>query len=403
MNLPQFLGTLKTHGTSLKDFTAKLQSKSLSKSEFRRAKGNVKKLLEILESIPEKENTNNHSSVKETYGTTTKVIPTVPTTTKSSTSEISTSTTEKAKISPKSSRPLIFGSGSGGIPFLNTKTKNQEESINISNDKNDSSDDSTVKPPISIDFDIPHILTEKGISPSDILQDFGKMFNISETSTLPPQFEQKTTISLRPYQKGAERNRPYRPIDFDRGNPNIHRGVINSRLSSTARPTLRPPYSPKPPSINYEDTREEEEEENTSVEFKYNQEEKVNNKDKDHDDNSRSNRKKKYDDFNYNIKTSPENLDVSTRSAIMAAGILGGVALSVFIAIFIVVKYRNHMHRNRRRIPLTLPSDSSSSSLPPIYATRNVFGKEAYETSGFWTTLKKRFDPYSTSSSPTSM
>ncbi|KAK4293732.1 hypothetical protein Pmani_033591, partial [Petrolisthes manimaculis] len=115
---------------------------------------------------------------------------------------------------------------------------------------------------------------------------------------------------------------------------------------------------------------------------------------------------------NYNNHNhDPDAIRMSTKSAIMAASILGGVTMCVFLAILVVVMYkgRARFRRRRRRIPLSLPSDASTSSTPPpLYSQRMLRGPSvgkggAYQTAGFWGTLKKRFDPYSLSPTPTVM
>ena len=100
-----------------------------------------------------------------------------------------------------------------------------------------------------------------------------------------------------------------------------------------------------------------------------------------------------------------ENKEVSPKSAMLASGILGGMAVLVMLSILIFMLCKNHKQRLRTRVHLPLPisSDSSTSSTPPIYGTRTTIPKGPYKSSGFWGTLKKRFDPYSLSSTPTSM
>lgn len=431
LSLSQFLDTLKVHGSSLKVFTKKLQRKSISKSEFRRAKGNVKTLLEILESSPERISRSKVTKAQQTTITsTTKIekITTLPPVTTSlptkrlvetttlrpkTTSQLTTETTETTTIKVNK-EPRIFGSRPSGVSL----TKLDSEKPNSKNKTQNKT--SVAKRPIVVELDFAKLVKEKGVSASGILQEFKHMFNISQTNlnlqnktmkTTPKPINEKTTTKvLRPYRKEVERYRPYRPIDYERGNSETHRRLVNHRLSSTDRPTLRPPYVPLPPSINYGESVEEDFNSNA-----FNEKSKNNQNSSGSSLNSNTNEEvsvsqPKYDPklFNYSIvKSDPDAFDISTRSAIMAAGILGGVALSVFLAIFVVVKYRNHTNRHRRRIPLTLPSDSSSSSLPPLYSNRSVtavtYGKECYQTSGFWTSLKKKFDPYSPSSSPTSM
>ncbi|KAG7177873.1 hypothetical protein Hamer_G025550 [Homarus americanus] len=294
------------------------------------------------------------------------------------------------------------------------------------------------------------IMKDKGLSASDILHNLGSLFTVADqdtpnpddnnttsrdnnttsgetrergedeeetsdtkdedseegsSSTSQPETDSTSTVSLRPYNPsaGSERYhpRPYRPLGQGGGwggGGNQHRSIITNRRHTTLRPTLRPPYQPppiKPTELDVLHTSTPSSNDNKlpfglpgggipvgtlsgqAYHPRYN------------------------NDYIPVYDNDPNSLNMSTKSAIMAASVLGGVAMCVFLAILVVVMYRGRVRF--RRTPLALSSNASSSSLPPIYSTRFSGGKSTSKSSGLWGTLKKRFDPYSLSPTPTVM
>lgn len=265
-------------------------------------------------------------------------------------------------------------------------------------------------------------MREKGLSTSDILHDLGSLFNVAgdddrddvdeaagyRKKTTPsdivnPEEDESTStsaptptpnpvsdppsspVSLKPYipPRKPQRFRPrlYRP-------PGLHDGrhIITSRHHTTIRTTLHPPYQPPsttpytPTISTHQDDATSDPEGNRSPKY---------NKDDFH--------RHAFDDYHHDEPDPNITLNM-TKSAIMAASVMGGAAMCVFLAILVVVMYRGRVRL--RRTPLALASDSSTSSTPPLYVPRMraSMGKGPRQTAGFWGTLKKRFDPYSHSS-----
>lgn len=295
--------------------------------------------------------------------------------------------------------------------------------------------------PIPIKVDLASIMKDKGLSASDILHDLGSIFSLADSGPSEggaaaakkaspaegggPSSEQQggdgprprpyttpeTPVSLRPYRTSAESGRrpprPYRPLGHEGGRSDAnYRRILTNRFQTTERTTLRPPYVPPPYNpesdlsslldVLHNSTTNSED---GSLSFGLSRDGDSASSGYSYGDEYRP--RPLEDDYFPLYDDDPNSLNMSTKSAIMAASILGGVAMCVFLAILVVVMYKGRA-RNRR-VPLALPSDASSSSTPPIYSTRMSVGKGAYKSAGFWGTLKKRFDPYSLSSTPTTM
>lgn len=295
--------------------------------------------------------------------------------------------------------------------------------------------------PIPIKVDLASIMKDKGLSASDILHDLGSIFSLTDSGPSeggaaaakkaspaegggPSSEEQggdgprprpyttpETPVSLRPYRTSAESGRrpprPYRPLGHEGGRSDAnYRRILTNRFQTTERTTLRPPYVPPPYNpesdlsslldVLHNSTTNSED---GSLSFGLSRDGDSASSGYSYGDEYRP--RPLEDDYFPLYDDDPNSLNMSTKSAIMAASILGGVAMCVFLAILVVVMYKGRA-RNRR-VPLALPSDASSSSTPPIYSTRMSVGKGAYKSAGFWGTLKKRFDPYSLSSTPTTM
>ncbi|XP_064120626.1 mucin-5AC-like [Macrobrachium nipponense] len=458
MSLPQFLIALKGHGMALKDFTARLQEKSLTQQQFKRAEGNLESLLQMLsndseatsetaEDLPPKEEGSEADkkvslvpywlTPRPTWRPTT-ASTSAATTTTSTTTESTTTTQQPSTSAPP---PKIFGFNPS------VQRKNIGAANNKTIEESTESPDEGTKAPIPIKLDIAGIMKEKGLSAADILHDLGSLFTFGNdststdkttdqatlkkedsstgdgalnaanddeetfTSTQTPYTVPDTPVSLRPYRPsgGSERHRPrpYRPsAAADRGwggTVSRNRNILTNRFQTTERTTLRPPYQPPPVKqssdisplldILHNSTTSSD---GGSISFGLPDENEV------AGIPFSENTPPRYSSGNYfpSKDDDPDSLNVSTKSAILAASILGGVAMCIFLAILVVVMYRG---RARRRKPLSIPSDASSSSTPPIYSSRVGSGKGFYKTSGFWGTLKKRFDPYSLSPTPTVM
>ncbi|ROT70711.1 hypothetical protein C7M84_010980 [Penaeus vannamei] len=352
MILPQFLVALQGEGMSLKEFTTSLQARGLTQREFSGVKGSIFGFMPGGRLSFEGAKKPGGSSTEEGAG--------------------------------KGAGEGVQASAEGDAATSAAAGEGADEG----------------QSPIPIKVDLASIMKDKGLSASDILHDLGSIFSLTDSGPSeggaaaakkaspaegggPSSEEQggdgprprpyttpETPVSLRPYRTSAESGRrpprPYRPLGHEGGRSDAnYRRILTNRFQTTERTTLRPPYVPPP----------------------YNPE---------------SDLSSLLDDDYFPLyDDDPNSLNMSTKSAIMAASILGGVAMCVFLAILVVVMYKGRA-RNRR-VPLALPSDASSSSTPPIYSTRMSVGKGAYKSAGFWGTLKKRFDPYSLSSTPTTM
>ena len=328
-NLPEFLASLKRHGFSLKEFTDKLQAKKIKKMRLQTFKNNIEKLFKLLNGSVE------NNSQKKTSNK--------PKSLHSLTTVISLQISSSIKPNPSSPPSSIVSSTEVNIP----------KSQNIKTSSIEITSTSTEKPKKDIIFG-----SKTG----------GFLMNKSEaTTTTSATTDEITTEQVVKDKKKTKRPGYNHPRDRI-GSWWLNRpGLVNNRLSSTERPTLRPPYVPK--SIIYSDDDTQEITFGQSVVIV----DKINGVEESIDEviisadigNERTNK---------DTVNESEDMELATRSAIMAASILGGVAFSVFIAIFIVVKYKNYVHKNKKRNPgLSLSSDSSSStpSLPPIYTTRS--------------------------------
>lgn len=467
MSLPQFLVALKGHGLSLKGFTTSLQAKGLTQSEFKKTRGNLDSLINIITAggsptdlddeakAPEEQRGTDGQRVTprptRRLTTTTTTTTSTTTTTTTTTTPPPTSTTEQTTTPPPTSslRPKIFGFRPGGRPQFSGPQPGK-----ASNDTKDGTDQDLPgkeNAPVPIKLDIAGVMKEKGLSASDILHDLGSLFTMAEpdaatdgkpeekntspgenttnsaktkepkepevtddernktkvledndkraSSSVRPSTVWEPGVSPRPYRPsgGSER---YRPRSHQGGGPGGgHRGgIITNRLHTTHRPTLRPPY--RPPTDGFSSVLNTLHNSTTSTsgnEISFGLPPDPVDARSDLEDNPR----RPQNDYFPIYDSDPDSLNMSTKSAILAASILGGVAMCVFLAILVVVMYRGRARL--RRAPLALPSDASSSSTPPIYSSRMSAGKAPYKTSGFWGTLKKRFDPYSLSPTPTVM
>ena len=419
MVLPRFLVALKSYDISLKEFTTLLQQNGLHQSDLKKSRGDLGKIIKILRKDREDDDKTPETSSKQDSKVSENKPTSIPswltqgplwvsTTSKPSDTKNIVITTS-SPVKGKSTTPSIHKFGFR--PEDNEKRFVKQEN---DTDKNEELQES--ENPISVKLDIAKIMKEQDLKPTEILSSMfslpgsvlskdidASLINkndISSEITTPFPYTLPQGVSLKPYEgsSGAEVYKPRR-TSYGRGDSDGGgRGIIRSRFSSTARTTLYPKYkySPRPVSYNEEvpnhinSFANSEELIDSSVEIE------------DIQDTVRNNENRNLFNKYFNRKQEVSN-NISSKSAIMAGAILGGVALIVFATILVVVMCRNYMQRMRHRIPIPLPSDTSSSSSPPIYMNRKSLGKGPYKTSGFWGTLKKRFDPYSLSSTPTSM
>lgn len=384
--------------------------------------------------------------------TTTTTTTTTPATT-TTTTATTTTTTAGPSLPPK-----IFGFRPGGRPQFSVGRRESDESVSGESSKEggegerrgkeegqqedegrEEGDGAKEGAPIPIKLDIATVMREKGLTASDILHDLGSLFTVAggdnhddddddsddtagsgkntttsgivtpdegdSNSTSTPTTNSSTSattsipnpasaspaspVSLKPYIPPRKpqrfRPRPYIPPGLHDGGAPRH--IIRNRHQTTVRSTLRPPYQP-PSTTPYTPTAPTHQDGTTS-DPKGNSFPKYNKKDFN---------RHAYDDYHHDQPNPNITLNM-TKSAIMAASVMGGAAMCVFLAILVVVMYRGRVRL--RRTPLTLASDSSTSSTPPLYVPRMraSMGKGPRQTAGFWGTLKKRFDPYSHTSS----
>lgn len=461
MVLPQFLVALTGEGMSLKEFTARLQARGLTQREFSSVKGSIQDLLAMLKEGDSEEAEEERTESTTTTSTTTTTTTTPATTSATTPATTSATSTTTTTASPTTTRPTapprppkIFGFLPGGRQSFEGARKPGSSSAGEGAGRGagagvQASEEGAAETPagagadegqspIPIKVDLAAIMKDKGLSASDILHDLGSIFSLTDSGppkggaakdkASPPEEgkghadEQggdgaeprprpyttpETPVSLRPYRTSAESGRrpprPYRPLGHEGGRSgDNYRRILTNRFQTTERTTLRPPYVPPPynPESDLSSLLEVLHNSGTNTEdgslsFGLSRA----GDSASYGDEHRS--RPLEDDYFPLYDDDPNSLNMSTKSAIMAASILGGVAMCVFLAILVVVMYRGRA-RNRR-VPLALPSDASSSSTPPIYSTRMSVGKGAYKSAGFWGTLKKRFDPYSLSSTPTTM
>lgn len=403
ISLPQFLVQLKMHDSDLKQFTTKLEKRALSRLEFKRAKGSVGELLKILE---------------EDKG----VTRPPPITT----------------VSPYESTKQTFRRLSYGF------TENRSENITLQIN----SSSSTTNIPMTIKI----LPTEQPTSPSTTNKtQVPKRFGFKPSSTIKkdgvmhrPVYVEFTSSS--PTEKTIEIStvnvvsgktnktddetvkeesliyRPYQPVNSWRERMHNNMGVSNRLGTTTKRPTVRPNYSYNGENSDIADLIKTQDISNIDSPKEMVRIDVV--------ALATDTNKNRFEYGTLNTDTNviglvegtplggnynhprydkdPNSLNIATRSAIMAAGVLGGIALAVFLTILVFVMYRNHVGRRRRRLrvpfPLSVASDDSSTSTPPLYSTRtrSGIGTRSSAQTDFWGTLKRKFDPYSLSSTSAS-
>lgn len=357
--LPKFLMQLKQHDSSLKQFTEILKRNQLSKSQIAKTKGDVGKLLNLIKGVD---------------------LP-LPSTAAPSTILSNSDTTTIIPISSTVSNALI--------PKI-TISKTMQANLSYNDSSNNENSTFT---PVTTESSTHKIFGFR--SSSDVKMDIvtdkdDNISTIATTETLPTTDE----VVLRPYK-------PPRSSWRDRMKDRY--GVVGSRLGKTTkRPKYRPDYSVHSDNSKY-----------------------IPYPDRDDKETKESNLGKKEKiyytptviglqngvlpgDLNHpRYDNDPNSLNIATRSAIMAAAVLGGIALFIFVLILAFVMYKNHLvtRRKRIRLPMPLPTPSNSSycstPVPPIYSTRGKISRSNYQ-SDFWGTLRNKFEPYSLSSSTAS-
>lgn len=406
ISLPQFLVQLKLEGTNLKQFTTKLDKRSLTRVELKQAHGNVGELLKMLNEVEtsitpsvtpaiSSFTTTRPTFRRITFGVTKKntddspskvsLVTTYRSTTlaASDTSSIKQSTTESTSPATEKANPKIFG-------FRPSSTIKKNGAIDV---------------------------------PANIA-----MTNSSDVSSTPTS-ESKSLVSSTlksiddESKEGKSYNedfiyRPYKPAGGGwRDRMQHNRGVVSRLGTTTRRPTVRPNYSYNGGNSDLMDLINKQNDDSEKEMIKIDVVALETSPDVIKNKNSLFNigvigltegtpMGGRYDHPRYD--RDPNSLNIATRSAIMAAGVLGGVALAVFISILVFVMYRNHVSRRRRHLripfPLSVASDDSSTSTPPLYSTRSRsgLGMRSSSQTDFWGTLKRKFDPYSISSTSAS-
>ena len=403
LSLPQFLLQLKLHNYNLKDFTTKLESRPLTELELKRVEGNVAEMLKLLDDGKSVELPSVESTTLESlfYTRTTpqfkkisKELSKKPPTTTSATI---TTTQRKMASTAKAKENII------------------EQSTHAAIENSKSSELSTTTTSPQVAAKQPKTFGFRPSSNTEQLDSGANTVNISmveETKKLP---EEANVTENNIDNDTIEKSTPmvYKPKDeelLDRMTYNNRRGVVRSRLGGGVKQsTVRPPYSyygGDTDTFDFTFLRNKTSNEtfgNNAIEEK----------------STESIRRNTivvgltehtpFGDQRFDhprFDKDPNSLSIATRSAIMAAGVLGGIALAVFLTILIFVMYTNHTGKRRIAIPfpLSLSSDESTSSTPPLYSTkiRSGIGTKSSHHSDFWGTLKRKFDPYSLSSTSAS-
>ncbi|CAL4077519.1 unnamed protein product, partial [Meganyctiphanes norvegica] len=382
-------------------------------------------------------------TTRKPWNPTADTTPTTTTTTTTTTTSTTTTPSTTTSFTPPK-LPPTFG-------FRPGKSNKVMEASKI---ESSGGNGEQKKGPIPIKLDIATLMKETGISAADMLHDLGSLFTLEENesfekvvSSQPPiksisstqkqdDSRESATDKLEVVSTSSSKPLPYVPPRSSKGTLRPYRrqggsevykgrygggeGRINNRYATTKRTTQRtfqyrplPPGAPRPPGMkdfhsvldllhNSTTTAEGEDISFNLPGFKYDGaipgmetillKEKV---------------KESEQPFPIYDDDDPNALNNSTKSAILAASILGGVAMLVFLAILLVVMFKNHVRPHRRSLraalPVNIPSDTSSTGTPPLYSSNVFTGRKGYKTSGFWGTLKKRFDPYSISSTPTTL
>ena len=225
----------------------------------------------------------------------------------------------------------------------------------------------------------------------------------ADNSDLSLEFITEKAVVLKPYKPGR--------IGW-RERMQHTRGMVGSRLGSTTkRPKVRPVYGYYGGDTSFPKFDSEKDKSSSNENYESQSQEKESVRDPQERITSIIGLTEgtplggSYDHPRYD--RDPNSLNIATRSAIMAAGILGGIALAVFLTILIFVMYKNHSGKKRLRIPLplSLSGDDSTSSTPPLYVKRPRYAvttRSSSKHTDFWGTLRKKFDPYSLSSSSAS-
>ncbi|XP_018025115.1 uncharacterized protein LOC108680735 [Hyalella azteca] len=409
LSLPQFLVQLKIHKMDLKQFTNKLEKRSLTQAELKRAKGNLGTLLEILDELPSFSPT----TVVSAYEIITTPRPTYKKTSFEPRKEITTEKVHNTEITS---------------PHTTTERTSPVESLSTSSESS----------PLASTTSLPTSKFPKrfGFKPSADITSQGQ-FVISANITSVDVTEKDATSSVAPesadkeekYLSSAEviskesEEITYRPYRREEGNwrdrMKNNRGLSSRLGTTTRRPTVRPPYAYYGGETDLRDLidRQSYENSNMSNSTRISLEDSKTSSDNKENNIFLSKGESTvigltegtplggaFDHPRYD--RDPNSLNIATRSAIMAAGVLGGVALAVFITIFVFVMYRNHVGRRRLRVPfpVSIASDESGSSSPALYSNRSRLGL-GHRASGhtdFWGTLRKKFDPYSLNSSTAS-
>ncbi|KAF2366873.1 hypothetical protein FHG87_002365 [Trinorchestia longiramus] len=399
LSLPQFLVQLKIHKMDLKQFTSKLEKRSLTQTELKRAEGNLAMLLKILDE------SSDSAKIQPTpaYEPRTSERPTFK---KISHDPGPRVVTEQATTLPSVSSTLP------------SRVSTTEEPTPSSKNLPPTSNSTTV-PPKRFGFRPSTDINSNGqfVKSPNITSVDNPTNETSPSSSKENQTEEGTSEMEPLGEKSEVTHRPYRRTWGDwKERMNQNRGV-NSRLGSTTRrPKFRPAYSYYGDQTELQDLIDKQNEENKKAAVESNNEE-----------GSSASKESSiflskgestvvgltegtplggsYDHPRYD--RDPNSLNIATRSAIMAAGVLGGVALAVFIAIFVYVMYRNHVGKRRLRVPfpVSVSSDESVSSSPELYSTRSrlgLGGRTSNNRTDFWGTLRRKFDPYSLNSSTAS-
>ena len=391
ISLPQFLIQLKTHNSDLKEFTAKLEKRELTKVEFKRAHGNVGELLNILDEsstserssdlnmsttlAPTKITTNSESTVRK-YNSK-QTTPPVPTTSQKVEASSNHETGASKNLNQEEITSSPTSTTSTPRPTKKPKTFGFKPSVSIKN--------------TGIDAISPNI---------SVAKDIDSKSNENENLSQRKEFTTEKSAKPKPYKpgRGGWRERMQH-----------NRGMVGSRLGSTTkRPKVRPNYGYYGGESRFPLFESKEDEDSLENESETTERGSV------RDPHQRISSIIGLTEGtplggNYNhprYDKDPNSLNIATRSAIMAAGILGGIALAVFLTILIFVMYKNHSGKQRLRIPLPLSvsGDDSTSSTPPLYVKRPRYAvtTRSSKNTDFWGTLRKKFDPYSLSSSSAS-